>query len=780
MAPRVGYGGDPAEPMDDDAPIGNVETDADGDTDDSDIVEAAKERFERGKTFVGPMRSLAIADTRFVMGDADNGWQWPDDVARRRDSQKKVRLTVNGTAQHCNQIINGIRSNRPAAKVRPADSKSDKRTAEILEGLLRNIHASGNADIASDTAAEHAIYGGEGYWRVRTEYENERSFNQRIVIDPIANPCLVIIDPNAKLPTRADAKWGFIFEDVPKSELEVEYPGIEPANWQGVEDPRGWHDKVRIAEYFWCSYRADELWFMPDGSTVLKSEAGPVADKPVKTRKTRIPQWHWAKLVGGEEKPVESRDWPGKYLPIITVIGKEVNVDGEIIRKGIVRDLKDPARIVNYSYSETVETLALQTKSPYLVADEVLEGHEDVWKSANLETRAYLPWNAYDSEGNQLPKPSREAPPQMSVGQVQLLQLSTEQMRAASGQQNANFGIRSEASSGVGIQRLKQQGEIATFHYPDNLSRALEYEAVVIIDLIQKVYDTRRVERILGLDGEEEMATLDPANMQAYSEQRDEVTREIERIFNPTLGLYDIVIDTGPSYQTQRQEAFAALSDIAAKNPQVMQIAGDLIMKAADFPMADEMAERFRRALPPNLQDGEDEVDKLRQQVAQLTQGMQQGGQQMRELEAKLDELELEKRAKVIEQRAKLAVAQEDAKLDGYKAETERLKTLGAAMGPEQVQVLVLQLLEEMLGGPALTNPMGPQPMPAEPMPQPMPQPGFDPMQPEPGMQPPISDPQAMPADPFAGTPPAATGALPGPGMPDAGGAMPPGGPPVV
>lgn len=606
------------------------------------VVEEAKKRFEYAKQAYSATRLLAVEDTRFAMGDSDNGWQWPDDIRNTRKLDKRVCLTVNMTAQHCNQIINAIRQNRPAVKVSPADDGADKETAEILGGLIRNIQASSAADDAHDCAAEHGVYGGEGYWRVVTEYESETSFNQVIKIKACPNPQLVYIDPDCKELDKSDAQWGFVFEDITKEQFEREHPDIDPSSWGEEARKAGWatDNTFRRAEYFYCTYEKDAACLLQDGTTALKSALPPGAIV-VKERPTEIKKWMWCKLVGGHDDPIDETEWLGDYLPIIAVVGKEVNVNGEVVRKGIVRDLKDPARMVNFSYSETVQTLALQNKVPYMAAAESIEGYEQIWKQANLENRAYLPFNAYDDEGRQLPKPERQAPAVMPAAQVQLLQLSTEQMRAASGQQNANFGIKSEAQSGIGIQRLKVQGETATFHFPDNLARALRYEAKVLINLIQKYYDTARVVRILGLDGKEEQAHLQPDMEQPYHEQADE-QGEIQRIFNPQVGRYDVVIDTGPAYQTQRQEAFAALSEIASKNPALMQVAGDLIMRAADFPMADKLAERLAKTLPPGLQDekpGHAQVPpEVQQQMQQMQQQMQMMDQALQEAHGQLQE----------------------------------------------------------------------------------------------------------------------------------------------
>lgn len=659
------------------------------------IVEVAKERYERAKAFYDNQRVLAVEDIRFAMADSDNNWQWPAEIYRNRASvDKRPCLTVNITAQHCNQVLNNIRQNRPTAKISPVDDNADIETAKILGGMLRAIQRNSSADVAHDLAAEFALYGGEGYWRVVTEYEDYNSFDQTIRIKAIDNPMLVYIDPDAKERDRSDAKWAFVFEDISKDQAREDHPDIDQTSW--VEDNRrGWvrDNQIRRAEYFWCEYKPDTLLLLEDGSTVLKSELpqdytiemqGEAEDSPgilkagdqmvmgiVYKRETQRKQWKWAKLLGGEEKPVDEREWPGQYLPIITVIGKELNVNGEIVRKGMVRDLKDPARMVNYSFSAAVETLALQNKVPYMASVEAIEGFEDIWSAANIENRSYLPFNAFDDNGQPLPMPQRQAPVQMANAQVQMLGLATEQMRAASGQQNANFGIKSEASSGVGIQRLKQQGEIATFHFPDNLAIGLKYEAKVILDLIPKVYESRRIVRILGLDGKEESAVLDPGMQQAYADNPDGMQSKIGNIFNPGYGKYDVAIDTGPSYSTQRQEAADFIGNAVQRDPSIMQVAGDLVWKVQDFPMSEEFAERFRK-LPSIAQLADDEE---KQEIPpQVQQQMQQLDQAIQGMQAELDQKDEALRA------LQLKAQQETSKALKLEIELEKRNALDEIM----------------------------------------------------------------------------------------------------
>lgn len=652
-------------------------------------VEIAKARFQRAKDAYGSLREQAIADTRFVLGDSENNWQWPGDVYDARSGiSRKPCLTINITAQHCKQIENQIRQNRPSAKILPIDGQADVKTAEIYGGMLRSIQSYSNADTAHDIAAKHSIYGGEGFWRILTEYESESSFDQVISVKPLVNPQLVYIDPDAIEPDRSDAKWALVFEDIPRTEADDEYGDRDDeGNNNGLawadDGAGGWSNKdtVRRAEYYWLDETDDELLQLIDGQVVLRSVYKDMPEKLgiLNKRKTTRKQWKWTLLVGGKDTPQEEKDWPGAYMPIICVVGDETNVNGQIVRKGLVRDLKDSARMVNYSYSAAVETVALQTKTPWLASIEATEGYEDIWAKSNVENLGVLPYNAFNADGTPIPAPQRIQPAAMATAQVQMLQLSVEQARAASGQQNANFGIKSEAQSGVGIQRLKAQGEIATFNFPDNLARALKYEATVILDLIPKIYDRARVVRILGLDGTEKKVMLDPGFQGEARDLRNDPSG-VDSIFNPTAGRYDVAIDTGPSYQTQRQEAADSLVELSSRAPALMQFAPDLIVKALDFQGAQEIADRLKKTLPPNLlEDNGDPEAQLAQaqgQVQQLTEQLQQAHDALGNAGDEVDSLEGQIKNNQAEAQAKFALQQQELEQKAALAEQQRRDSL--------------------------------------------------------------------------------------------------------
>jgi Phage P22-like portal protein len=626
------------------------------------VVGQAKKRYDKAMSYYSYARSQFQEDYRFVMGDSENLFQWPQNVLQGAPDDK-VMLTVNITAQHVNQVVNNIRMNRPQGKVIPSDSRADKQTAMLLEGWMRSIMSATNADECSDNAAALCIRGGVGYSWVVTEFEGDDSFNQVIREYPIRNSLSVLIDPNAKQLDKSDAEWGMVLEEVPTEEIKQKYKDIDPTSWV-VTDQWLKNDTTIVCNYYYCDYQDDILEQYQDGSTGYKSENQ--GQGPVKTRKVKRKEWWWCKLVGGEDKPVSKDRWLGDCLPIITVVGEEFEVDGRYDCKGMVRDLKDTGRMVNYAFSSAVEAISLQPKAPYIASIESTRGYEQYWDNANNANYGRLPYNELGMDGHQLTMPRRVEPTQQPIAQLNLLEVATNQAKAASGQQNANFGIRSNETSGVAIQRQKAQGELATFHYPDNLARALRYRMKVYVDLAPKIYNEQQVVRILAADGSEQMAQLQPGLGQAYKETQHP---EIRHLFDPTVGKYDVDIDVGASYQTQRQEAAAALTEMIGRDPALMQTHGDLVFKAYDWPMSDEMAKRSEKVLPPGLKDAEPGQQSPPPEMQQAMQQMQQQMQEMDDMLAhakqEMGQLQQElsqKDAAVMQAQAKATAADIQAK----------------------------------------------------------------------------------------------------------------------
>lgn len=654
-------------------------------TEDEKIVEQAHKDFERDYEYESDARELWKSDLRFANGDPENKFQWDQQYVKSRELQGRPCLTINKVKIHNRQITNEARQNKPSVRVYPVDSGADKKTADIFNGIIRHIETNSDAETAYDMAQEFAVDAGIGYWRIITDYCAEDSFDQEIYIEPVKNPLNVVLDSRIQKPDGSDAKRGFIFRDMPKDEFEREYPDAEAIDWP-INNGTNWlkGDSIRVAEYFCIKEQKDTLYALPDGTTYKRGDIDKDAIKrldaavksgEVRKREVKVKQLKWYLIAGSQI--LDRRDMPGKYIPIVRVVGEEKEIDGKLDRKGHTRAMKDAQRMYNYNSSASIEYGALQTKTPVEGPAEAFEGYEKYWERANLENIPYLPWNHKDESGDPLPRPQRMIGPAPAALYLEGMQVASNEMNMSSGQYEAQFGNNPQAQSGRALNALQRKGDIATFHFIDNVARAIKYTGKILVDLIPKIYDTARVVRILGEDGSEKMVQLNPEMEQAYAKERDALTGEVQEIYNPSVGRYDVAVTVGPSYTTRRQEAFDALIQLTQGNPQLMQIAGDLVMKAADFPMAEELAERLEKTLPPGLKDEGDEspeVMRFKQQaqqiIDQLTQRIQAAEGAMAEANQEAQELVL----KAQDSKAKNELEALKVQISAYQAETERMK----------------------------------------------------------------------------------------------------------
>lgn len=702
---------------------------------DDEIVSEAKKRFEYCEQWEAQARKRFIEDLKFANADPDNNWQWDDELLADRGSLDKPCLTINKTRQHNLQIINDAKQNKPSVTIRPVGDGATYDAAQVLEGVVRHIEYQSNAEVAYDTATTFQVEGGIGYWRVVTDYVSNDSFDQEIFVRRIKQPASVYLDPDISQVDGSDARYGFIFEDKPRDEFELENPDYRDDAGMSVLGETGdsWvdDDHVRVAEYYCRDQKSDRLvaFLSPvTGQQVIgplsglsddeKSEyaAAKEAKLPVAEREIITDQVMWYKIAGS--KIIDRREWAGIYVPIVRVIGEETIIEGKLDRKGHTRAMKDAQRMYNYWTSEATAQVALQTKTPWVAPAEAIENLEEYWGRSNLDEVAVLPYNQYDEEGTrELNKPERVQPAVLASAYVQGLQITQNEMMMASGQYQSQFGQNENATSGKAINERQRQGDNATYHFIDNLGIAIRYTGKILVDLIPKIYDTKRVIKIMARDGSASDIVLDPQAQQAYEKTQARDEAEASAIFNPNVGRYEVESDVGPGYATRRQEAFNAMTQIAAQNKEFMQVAGDLLWKVADFPYADELAERWAKTIPENIKG-----DGPSQNELQLQQQVQQAHDAIVQLQQKLDSKQLDYAIKI-----------DQKNIDQQDADTRRLVAEGNA-GPyvtqEQIQPLIMQtimaMLSEQRGLPSGNNggaPAAPPPpayQPASTPPQPM------------------------------------------------------------
>lgn len=617
-----------------------------------EIIKTAHKRFALAASAESDCRKQRADAIRFSrLMD-----QWPDAVKKDRQTPGAERpmLTIPRHFQFRNQIINEIRANSPSIKVRPVGDDANDETAEIIQGVIRHIQDQSSAETAYDTACEAQVDGGLGYFRILTDYIDSDSFDQDIFIKRVEDPFKVYCGPYVE-PDGSDMCWAFIVTEVQREDFEAEYPDVNTANWRDGGTGDAWYsdDTVRVAEYFELSEQPAELIRIVDGTEGFKDEleakVGPIPHEYIdKSRKVSRKTCLWRKL--GGDTVLGETEIPCSYVPIIPVIGNEVWVEGKRHLHGITQLIMDAQRQYNYLQSANTEFLALAPRSPFIAAEGQLEGHEAEWASANRINLSVLTYNPVTVAGSLAPAPQRQQPPGQAPGFESGMMRAEMDMKACAGIFDASLGKHEGDQSGRAIQSQQQQASIGNFHFSDNLKRALKHAGRIIVEMgfthPKKVYDTPRVMRILGEDGIPSHAKIDPNQPQAMQEVENE-QGEIEKVFNPGVGKYDIVVDTGPSYMTKRQEAVGSMLAAAQVDPQLLQIAGDIVYRNMDWPGADEIAERKKLALPPQLQQHEGEDGKPEDpRLAQVAQQMNMMADQMQHMSQALQEAMSEKELK--------------------------------------------------------------------------------------------------------------------------------------
>jgi hypothetical protein len=685
---------------------------------DDDKMATMRHRLQTAQAAYSDSREDELDDLRFMAGSPDNQWQWPADVLATRGSVQgqtinaRPCLTINKLPQHVRQVTNEQRQNRPSGKVIPADDNADIQVAEIFNGVVRHIEYMSDADVAYDTACDNQVTYGEGYIRLLTEYCNDETFDQDIRIARVRNSFSVYMDPTIQDPCGADAEWCFVTEDILKEEYERMFPDATPISTlysQGVGDQgiSSWlqEDTIRIAEYFYNTYEKATLHLYPDNQTAFANtsqdkQLTSVFGKPIRSRDVDRKKVMWMKTNGFDI--LEEREWAGKWIPVVRVIGNEWEVNGQMYVSGLVRNAKDAQRMYNYWVSQEAEMLALAPKAPFIGYGGQFEGYEQQWKTANTTNWPYLEVNpdVTDGAGGSLPLPQRAQPPMASSGLLQAKAGAGEDIKATTGQYDASLGMSGNERSGKAILAREKQGDVGTYHYVDNLARAIRHITRQLVDMIPKIYDTQRVTRIIGVDGEVGMVKFNPSQAEPVKEIRDQNGALLEKIYNPTVGTYDVMVTTGPGYMTKRQEALDAMSQILQTNPQLWAVAGDLFIKNMDWPGAQEMADRFKKILDPKVLASDDqspEMQSAKQQIDALTQ----------ELNQAVDAIEQ------IQQSAEVQNVQIDmfeARIKAYDAETKRISAVQNSMSPEQIQDIVMGTIAAAMDSGDLVAPTLQQP----------------------------------------------------------------------
>ncbi|MCW5615904.1 MAG: hypothetical protein KIT32_12355 [Rhodocyclaceae bacterium] len=655
-----------------------------------DLLTEAKKCFEAAKANESTNRANALDDIKF----ARLGEQWDERILKQRALERRPALTINKMPAFIRQVVNDSRQNKPQIKVRPVDGGADKHTADIFGGLIRNIEYASQADVAYDTAIDFAVSMGFGYWAIDFDYAHDDSFDKEIRFRRISDPFTVYADPHS---TAADSSdWMKAFELCPLSveQFKSEYKNADKVSFDS-ESPISEHaEEITLAKY----------WYREEYERKILKLAGPgfdgmIVDEESFTRRDPETGLSLADIVaqGGVQivgqrqarsykvtryvlsgaEVLEKEAWPGKYIPIVPVYGDEVNIEGERYFHSLIRHAKGAQQVYNFQRSAVTEMIALEPRVPWVGPKGAFETDPN-WATANTQSHPFL---EYDPVAGGAP-PSR-TPLNMSAGAAAMQDAlaANDDMKAIMGLYDASLGQRSNETSGRAIMARQKEGDVSTFHFMDNLARAVRHSGIILIDLIPKIYTPGRIVRVLGVDGTPNNAQLgeqpQPPQMKAPGEPPE------GGIYNLSVGKYDVAVESGPSFTTRRQEAASEMIEFVRSFPQAAPIIGDDLIKALDWPNADAMAEKVKAAREaqgqnnPEQQKLQLEGQKLQMQ-AQHDQQKSQADMAVKQQEMELErqkaqmliELEREKAAALME----IERARAEAEM-----EIERMKAMNAA-----------------------------------------------------------------------------------------------------
>lgn len=622
-----------------------------------DFIEEALEKFKLAADAESKMREAGIGDLKFSLGD-----QWDSNTEKARLADNRPVLIINQITKFIRHVTNQQKQNRPGITVNPTTGGATSESAEILQGIIRNIENSSEAKTAYDHGFEMMARATYGYWRVVADYVDEGdNLDQELRIKRILNPFTVYFDPHCDEIDYSDADFAFVVEDMKKSDFKLQYPKADTANSseEGLSsegDTRaGWitEQTVRVAEYFYVEEENVTLYKLGNGDVQTEEPSEGLlvklglADSDV-TEHTKIKRnVKWAKITAIEV--LDKKDIAVKYIPIIPIVGDEYDVDGERRRIGMVTDAKDPQRMVNYQSSAAVEASALAPRAPFIVAWQQIEGFEKYWENLNTETRAYLVYNHVDTQtGTPLPPPTRNVAEPPIQAMMALLQQSRNDLMDVFGIYQPGLGDYGREESGKAILARQSQSDIANANYVEKFALAIRLTGKIILDWIPHIYDTPRVLKILKPDMTSDDAVIYKGSNQKEKAEEMKQTLSIGRALDVSAGKYDVTVSMGQSFQTRMKEASEAMLELMKVYPQAAPLIGDLFVKNLDIPEGKTISARLKATIPPEILGEEAEGDPkaeaqiLKQQVNTLTQQLEQAGQMIQQANETINSKKLE------------------------------------------------------------------------------------------------------------------------------------------
>lgn len=600
-------------------------------TDTSDLIEETRKLYTACVDAWSDPYNKAKEDLHFLSDE--DGCQWTQEEWSARTTVGRPAIQIDQLTQFCHQVVNDIRMNTPTINIIPADMDADPETAEIIEGRVKAIEYKSLADSAYDTAVDFSVKSSIGFIRVDRKYVDDDSFDQELIIKRVVNPLSYYIDHNSVEADGSDAKFAFVLEQISQDDFKAKWPDATPVSFDKMGDSvdNGKQDYITIVEFFKIEETEENIGVLPDGTR--EKVDGRKKYKNKRKMKKRVVKHY--KMSG--QDILEETIFPGKYIPIVPVYGEEYWKDGKRGIYSLIRKSKGAQRMYNLWKSLETELLLKQPQSPVMAAEGQMAGYESSWEKPDEAMVLY--YKQTDVNGQQAPKPERLQPPTIPTGVVNAARGTVDDIKATLGMYGASIGARSNETSGRAIEARKVEGDVATYHFGDNLVKSVTQVGKILVCALPEIEDSERVVSII--DKEENFKLVGINGAIANDQKRSYAFK----------GKYDVRVTTGAPFTTQRQEAAALYNQTIQAMPDLMPVIGDLVFKYQDAPGAQAISKRMEKLVDPKFLEKEE--DGQNQQLMAMQQKMQemmmQAQQQIQALQAELQSKQTDAQVKMAE-----------------------------------------------------------------------------------------------------------------------------------
>ena len=527
---------------------------------------------------------------------------WDDTILAQRIAAGRPSLSFNLLVPYIRNVIGEQRESRPDTLVKPGDQKATVTGAKLREGYLRNRKHVCKADMAYDKAFADQLQGGFGFFRIYSDYDKGKTFDQHLQIKALKNQFTVVFDPDAEDWHCNDGEWLAVLMEISRSTFKRKYPNIVPTEMDLKSFPF-WYPKNKknmiICEYFEKEHKKENIYQLNDGQVVdeewfekrfaehgkpedfqkvvgaeipvpLPPNAPPGVEPPPPlkiVKKRSIDNFKIYRYLACGHAILEPKaERPTQYWEVIPVPGDELVIEGKTHKRSLIRFSKDGMRAYSYSRSTELEVMGMVPKSPLAATPAMIEEFEDQWNHAYDNLYPWLPFNPDPMMPGAMPQRINSFDP----GYIAALSNSSSKARDEVFQTIGPIMLRNQGQipadiSAQALHGWQHEGDASTLIFVDNFQRSIEWGDVVALDIMGRILDTERMLTLRNADGTTSTEIIN--KIEQKMDGRGNVV--YETLNDMTVGEYVAETTLGPSYYLQRAELADKMLKFVQTLPQI-------------------------------------------------------------------------------------------------------------------------------------------------------------------------------------------------------------------